>query len=142
MKKILTLLILLLLSAFIYTEVSANGILSFSTAVKTCEKYAKSEDIERNGEIFNISVVLEKNKNNKCTYKEKISQGSDWELLTCNFEQGQLNFISNSMLKFSQTFAKQIAKEPIFEAKMTTNGEIFQKYLANPKYCTITHSKK
>ena len=76
------------------------------------------------------------------TYKEKIYQGREYQMLTCNFDEGQLPFMSKSMEKFSETFKKQLAKNPIFEAKMTTNGEVFQKYLANPKYCTITHSKK
>mgnify|MGYP003518574584 FL=1 len=50
--------------------------------------------------------------------------------------------MSSSMEKFNSEFKKQIAKNKIFEAKMTSNGEIFNKYLANPQFCTITHSKQ
>ena len=114
----------------------------FPDALKNCEKYSNEGSAEKYNEVFNISITLEKAKNNKCVYKEKIYQDDHWELLTCNFEPSQLTFMSNSMKRFNEVFAKEIAKNRIFEAKMTTNGEIFQKYLANPKYCTITHSKK
>ena len=77
-----------------------------------------------------------------CIYKEKIFQGKNYQLLTCEFTQNELNYISNSMQRFNDTFRVQIAKNRIFEAKLTTNGEVFQKYLANPSYCKITHSKK
>ena len=63
-------------------------------------------------------------------------------MLTCNFDKDQLLFMSDSMEKYSGIFKKELAKNKIFEAKMTTNGEVFQKYLANPKYCRITTSKK
>ena len=63
-------------------------------------------------------------------------------MLTCEFNQTQQDFIANSMTRFSDMFKKQIEKNRIFEAKLTTNGEVFQKYLANPQYCKITHSKK
>ena len=33
-----------------------------------------------------------------------------------------------------EALKKQIDKNPIFGAKMTTNGEVFQAFLANPKY--------
>ena len=114
----------------------------FSKALLTCENFSQTGSIEKNNEVFNILVTLEKTKNGKCLYKEKIYQGREYQMLTCNFDEGQLPFMSKSMEKFSETFKKQLAKNPIFEAKMTTNGEVFQKYLANPKYCTITHSKK
>ena len=114
----------------------------FSKALLTCENFSQTGSIERNNEVFNILVTLEKTKNGKCIYKEKIYQGKEYQMLTCNFNEGQLPFMSKSMEKYSEIFKKQLAKNPIFEAKMTTNGEIFQKYLANPEYCSITHSKK
>ncbi len=142
MKKIFILfgVLSILTTTIICSQSSAQS--SFATAIKTCEKYTKQGAVEKNNEVFNILITLEKTKNNKCLYKEKIFQDSKYELLTCNFEPIQLAFMSESMTRFNEVFKAQIAKDPIFEAKMTTNGEIFQKYLANPKYCTITHSKK
>ena len=43
---------------------------------------------------------------------------------------------------YNNTFKKEISKNNIFSAKLTSNGEVFQKYLVDPKYCQITHSKK
>ena len=35
----------------------------------------------------------------------------------------------------------ELDKNKIFEAKLTTNYEVFQKYLSNPNTCEITYSK-
>ncbi len=114
----------------------------FSKALLTCENYSQTGSIEKNNEIFNLLITLEKTKNGNCIYKEKIYQGKDYQMLNCNFDKSQLPFMSKSMENYSETFKKQMEKNPIFEAKMTANGQIFQKYLANPKYCNITYSKK
>lgn len=114
---------------------------SFPQAIATCENYSKQGSVKHEGEVFNILVTLEK-KGNKCVYKEKIYQDNKYQMLTCNFEQSQLSYLSASMQKFNDMFKKQISQNSIFEAKMTTNGEIFQKYLIDPTYCKITHSKK
>lgn len=112
----------------------------FSKALRTCETYRQDGSITHNGEVFNLTITLDKSRN-KCVYKEKIYQGKKYQMLTCNFDSGQLPAMADSMDKFTNYYKKEIAKNKIFEAKMTTNGEVFQKYLANPKYCTITHSK-
>lgn len=140
MKK---LLFYFLLVAFIClnTTYALESNQNFPQAIKTCMEYSQTGSIAHNGEVFNILITLEKSKN-KCVYKEKIFQDKNYQLLTCNFDESQLPFLSDSMQRFNNTFKKEIAKNKIFEAKMTTNGEIFQKYLANPKYCQITHSKK
>lgn len=140
MKKWFVFGLLIVLATITYNQSSAQS--TFPVALKTCETYTKQGSIEKNNEIFNLLITLEKSKNNKCEYKEKIYQDNRYELLTCHFEPAQLPFMSDSMTRFNKVFEKQIAKNPIFEAKMSTNGEIFQKYLANPKYCQITHSKK
>ena len=114
---------------------------NFSKALKTCEKFSQTGSIEKNNEVFNLLITLEKAKNGKCVYKEKIYQGKEYQMLTCNFDEGQLPFMSSSMEKYSEIFKKELAKNNIYEAKLTSNGEVFQKYLANPKYCIITHSK-
>lgn len=141
MKK-LALYIALTTMFFTFSGFSFCFASSFPQAIKTCENYSKQGSITYNGEYFDILVTLEKAKDNKCVYKEKIYQDKDYQLLTCNFEQKQLGFLSDSMQRFNDTFKSQIAKNNIFEAKMTTNGEIFQRYLINPSYCKITHSKK
>lgn len=140
MKKWFIFGFLAILTTLIYNQSTAQS--TFPAAVKTCEAYIKEGSIEKNNEVFYLTITLEKLKNGKCEYKEKIYQDSDYELLTCQFEPTQLAFISASMTRFNEVFAKEIAKNQIFEAKMTTNGEVFQKYLANPKYCQITHSRK
>jgi hypothetical protein len=89
-----------------------------------------------------VLITLEKGKKNKCIYKEKIYQGGNFHLLSCKFDSQDLANISSSMKKYNEVFRKQIAKNYIFSAKMTSNGEIFQTYLANPQYCEITNSKQ
>lgn len=118
-----------------------NAQSSFTQALKTCETYEQVGTIDHNNEHFSIQVNLEK-KGDKCVYREKIFQGKDYQMLTCNFDKAQLPFLSDSMQRFNDTFKKEIAKNRIFEAKMTTNGEIFQKYLIDKHICQITHSKK
>ena len=110
----------------------------FPQAIKTCEKYSQDGSASYNNETFGILITLQKSKNDMCTYKEKIYQGNEYQMLTCNFHSSQLADISDSMTRYNDTFRTEIAKNRIFEAKMTTNGEVFQKYLANPKYCKIT----
>ncbi len=114
---------------------------NFTKALRTCEKYSQTGTIPYKNEIFSIDISLDK-KVNKCVYKEKIYQGANWQMLTCEFDKGQLPFLANSMSSFANEYKKDIAKNKIFEAKMTTNAEIFQKYLIDPKYCAITHQKK
>ena len=139
MKKILFLFI-------IFSFICSFGVAfamqtNFSRALSTCENYSQHGSIAHEGEIFNILVTLEK-KADKCVYKEKIYQGKEYQMLTCHFDKEQLPAMTKSMEKYSELFKKELAKNKIFEAKMTTNGEVFNKYLANPKYCQITHSKK
>lgn len=114
----------------------------FVKSLRTCEKYSQTGSVRYNDEIFNLTITLDPKTNNRCQYKEKITQGNDYELLTCYFDKTQLPFMAESMQKFSDLYKKELIKNKIYEAKMTTNAEVFNKYLANPKYCTITHSKR
>lgn len=127
---------------FIFSAFIANAQISFPQAIKTCENYSKEGSISHNGEVFNLLITLSKARNNKCIYKEKIYQNKEFQMLTCEFNQTQQDFISDSMNNFNEKFKKEIAKNNIFEAKLTTNAEVFQKYLADPQYCEITYSKK
>lgn len=113
---------------------------TFSKAIETCQKYSKSGDIARNGEVYNLLITLE-NKGNHCQYKEKITYGVNYSLLTCNFPKTSLSYLANSMREYNDNFQAQIAKDNIYEAKLTNNYYIFEKYLANPQYCNITGSK-
>lgn len=140
MKKIsLSVFILGILFLSVCSKINAQN--NFSQALKTCETYLQAGVVEHQQEYFNVQISLDK-KGEKCVYKEKIYQGKDYQMLTCNFDKGQLPFLADSMQKFNETFKKEIAKNKIFEAKMTTNGEIFQKYLIDKHICQITHSKK
>ncbi len=141
MKKIFLVLSLLLL---ICTTVFASAFpkTNFSKAILNCDTYRQEGSVKHNNEVFNILITLKKNFNNSCTYKEKIYQDDDYMLLTCTFKKGQMEFISNSMDRFYAELHNEINKNPIFEAKLTTNGEVFQKYLVNKDICQITHSKK
>lgn len=140
MKKSLYLVLFLIALTVASSKIYAQN--EFYKALQTCEEYSKQGSIYHSGQNFDILITLNKAKGNKCIYKEKIYQGKDYQMLTCNFEQSQLDGLSKSMKAYSDMFKKQILKNNIFEAKMTTNGEIFQKYLINPQYCKITHSKK
>ena len=114
---------------------------TFPAALKTCETYSQEGGVTHNSGYYKINISLSKEKN-KCVYKEKISLGDNWDMLKCEFGMDQMSAISDSMQKFNDVFKNEIAKNPIFSAKMSTNSEIFNTYLANPKYCTILQSKK
>lgn len=136
-----------LLKAFLFIFVFSTVNIAFAEtdfvkALRTCEKYSQTGTVSHSSEVFTLTITLDPKANNRCQYKEKISQGKDFELLTCNFDKAQLPFMAESMQKFSNIYKKEMLKNKIYEAKMTTNAEVFNKYLANPKYCTITHSKK
>ena len=141
MKKIFLSITFAVLGFFALNS-NAQALLSFPQAVATCENYSQQGGVEYNNEYFNILITLEKGRRDSCIYKEKIFQNKNYQLLTCEFHQTELDYISKSMQKFNDEFRVQIAKNRIFEAKLTTNGEFFQKYLANPNYCKMTHSKK
>lgn len=115
--------------------------LPFYQAVKTCESYSNIGDGSYDNETFKIEITLQKSKNNHCIYKEKISQGPKYQLLTCDFLPYQLEYISNSMQRYNKYFSKQIPSGSIFEAKLTSNAEVFNKYVADPKNCKVTYSK-
>ena len=141
MKKIATTLMFCLLTS-ISTFAAENRMQTdFTRAIKNCDKYSKEGSAKFNGEEFDIAITLDNTKKG-CMYKEKIFQGKDYQQLTCNFSEKHLKFINDSMERYSAFFKKEIAKNPIFEAKLTTNGEIFQQYLINPEICKITYSKK
>lgn len=141
MKKISLLVCLVLLYACCVCHIAYSASSSFSYSLKSCQKYSKSADITRNGETYNMTITLD-NKGNNCIYKEHVSQGPDFATLTCTFPKDALSFLSSTMEKYNDDFKVQIQKEPIFEAKMTNNNIIFQKYLADPHYCKITNSNK
>ena len=142
MKKIFLILFFSIVTSLLSQNFAFCLESGFSRALKNCDKYSLNGAIPYNGEVFNLLITLNKGKNDKCVYKEKIYQDKNYQMLTCNFTKSQLSFMSSSMEKFNSEFKKQIAKNKIFEAKMTSNGEIFNKYLANPQFCTITHSKQ
>ncbi len=123
----------------IFSPVFAEN--NFSNALRNCGKYSKDGVIPYENQNFNVSINLEKSIKGGCIYKEKIHQDIGYELLTCNFTKNQLPYIADSMERFNQYYKKEIAKNSIFEAKMTSNGEVFEKYLANPAICNITYKK-
>lgn len=138
MKKTL---FIFMISLFMCMQAMAQT--EFTNALQTCEKYSQDGSIPYQGQVFNLKITLEKGKNGKCTYKEKIYQDSTgYELLTCNFDKDQLKFVANSMIEYSNLFKNELAKNKIFEAKLSSNGVVFQKYLVDKKYCQITHFKK
>ncbi len=141
MKKSYLFFCLVAVFVFFTCSVSFAKDSAFSTAIETCQKYSKSGDIARNGEVYNLLITLE-NKGNHCQYKEKITYGTNYSLLTCNFPKSALSYLANSMREYNDNFQPQIAKDNIYEAKLTNNYYIFEKYLANPQYCSITGSKK
>ena len=114
----------------------------FLNALKTCENFTQEGSIEKNNELYNLKITLKKLKNDKCQYREKITQAIQEQTLICNFNKEQIYFITNSMLEFYKAFPKEIAKNKIFEAKLSTNGVIFQKYLIDKNYCTIEQLKR
>ncbi|MBQ9150301.1 hypothetical protein IJX73_05150 [bacterium] len=140
MKKAFLNIAIVFVAFFVLNQTSFAQI-PFPQAIATCEEYSQDGTIEYKGEAFDLTITLNKAKDNRCIYKEKIHQNRSYQMLTCEFTKNQLGFLSDSMTRFNKEFKKQIDKNKIFEAKMTTNGEIFQKYLVNPNYCKITHSK-
>ena len=140
MKKIVLSCLTISLSMLSIAQTYAQT--AFVEAIKTCENYKKEGSIKHQGEVYNLTITLNKAKGNKCIYKEKIHQDKKFQMLTCEFKQTQQDFIEDSMSRFSDTFKKEIAKNEIFEAKLTTNAEVFQKYLVDQTLCQITYSKK
>ena len=136
MKKIL-----FLLAMFLFGTLQAYCETDFINALNTCASFTQTGAIPYGGQVFNIMITLQKSKG-KCLYKEKIYQDIGYEQLACSFDNNQLKFISDSMKEFTETFKKEISKNKIFEAKLSSNGVVFQKYLVEPKYCQITHFKK
>lgn len=136
MKKFLIILPIIGLTFAMATSAFAET--AFSRAIATCEEYNQNGIIVHQNEAYSINVSLKKAKKNKCTYKEQISVGKNVHTLTCNFAQNQMKDISYSMSKFSEQFKSQMQKNPIYESKLSTNPEIFQKYLTDPQYCTIS----
>jgi len=112
----------------------------FVKALRNCEKYSQLGGVEYEHTYYNILVTLEKNKK-MCTYKEKIYRDTGYQLLTCNFDMGLMNGIADSMDRFTNAYKKEMAKNKIFEAKLTLCAEVFENYLINGKYCKITSSK-
>lgn len=139
MKKIF-----LALTVFLFTSLIlvANAQIQFYEAIKNCQEYKKDGSITRQAETFNILITLNKAKGDKCIYKEKIYQNKEYQMLTCEFKQHHQDFISDSMKNFNNKYKNEISKNSIFEAKLTTNVEVFQKYLVDPAICNITYSKK
>ncbi len=113
---------------------------SFTKALRTCDKYSQLGGAEYQNQYYNILITLDKNKKS-CIYKEKIYQSSGYQLLTCKFEQGDLARIADNMDNFVDHYKKEVAKNKIFEAKLTNNADIFEQYLINRKYCQVTSSK-
>ena len=138
MKKFQAVFLLVIVFS-IFSPVFAEN--NFSKALRNCGKYTKNGVIPYKNQNFNVSISLEKNLKGACIYKEKVYQSSGFELLTCNFNKNQLPIIADSMERYNQYYKNQIAQNDIFEAKMTTNGEVFGEYLANPAICNITYKK-
>lgn len=130
----------LMTALMLFCITSATAQNTFTQSLRTCEKYSQLGGVNHQGEFYNILITLEKTKK-ACVYKEKIYQNSGYQMLTCNFQMGQLSALADSMDKFTTAYAKPIAKNKIYEAKLTSNGEIFEQYLINPKYCQVTKSK-
>ena len=139
MKKIYSLICLFTIFSFYTCLASFAGENNFSEALETCKKYSKSENITRNGILYNLTISLE-SKGNNCIYKEKISEGNKSSALNCTFSKTILPALATSMKEYNNEFKAQIAKNKIYEAKMTNNYTIFKEYLANPQYCNITTS--
>jgi len=137
MKKSLFLIIIALFGC-----TQAFGETAFIKALETCSNYSQEGSIPYNNEVYNLKITLQKGKGDSCIYKEKIYQDIGYEELNCNFTKNQLQFVANSMREYSNLFKNELAKNRIFEAKLTSNGVVFQKYLIEPNICKITHFKK
>lgn len=112
----------------------------FTRALRNCEKYSQTGTIPYEGQNFDLLITLQKQKD-VCLYREKIIQDNKWQLLACKFSENQIPFIADSMDKYSKVYRKELDRNKIFEAKLTTNYEVFQKYLSDPHTCEITYSK-
>ena len=141
MKKSILYIVLLGLISLISQARAENTQADFISALRNCEKYSQVGIVTKQGIPYTITINLEKSKD-RCIYKEKISQGNGFQMLTCNFEKLQLQPLADSMEKFTNLYKKEISKNKIFEAKLTNNGEIFENYLINPNYCKVTNSVK
>ena len=111
--------------------------LSFCDAIRHCNKTLAK--ILKG--VYNIKVTLNKSKN-KCVYNEKIYQGDTHQTLVCEFDSSQLENMANLMNAFYKAYPTQIAKNNIFEAKMSSNRDILKHYLMNPKYCKVIQSER
>lgn len=129
---------LLLFNGFTKAETNQNA---FVSALKNCDKYSNTGIIPRAGNNYTLTITLEKTRSN-CQYKEKISLGSGYQLLTCHFDNAQLQTIADYMDKYNNKYKKDISKNSIYEAKLTNSREIFENFLINPDYCKITNSVK
>ena len=138
MKKLIA--VLFIISA-VFLCGFASAETAFTTALRTCTPYSQQGSAMNAGHNYTISISLEKNKKN-CVYKEKISLGSGYQLLTCRFKNEDLSEIADNMSAFTQAYKDQIAKNKIFEAKLTNNYYIFEQYLVKPEFCKITSSAK
>ena len=140
MKKIFYFLyVLVIISSFFAVKALAAS--AFPTALKTCESFSQQGSVMHNSGYYKIDVSLSKDRN-KCTYKEKITHDADWDLLKCSFDMSIMSEIADSMQKFNDIFKTDIAKNPVFGFKMSTNSEVLNTYLVDPKYCSITTSRK
>ena len=140
MKKITIFAIFVIFSLF--TIISAFAETEFTRALSTCSPYTLNGSIPYQGQIFNLKISLQKGKGDKCTYKERIYQDIGYEELVCNFSNEQLKSITASMIEYSDTFKKELLKNKIFEAKLSSNAVVFQNYLVEPHICKINYSKK
>lgn len=137
MKKVLINIFFMSLAVF-FLSAQVNAETNFSRAIATCEDFNQKEIIVQNNEAYNVSVSLEKGKKNNCIYKEKITIGKNTHLLTCTFDKKAMTEISQLMSDFSNRFKSHMIKNPIYEAKLSTNAEIFQRYLTDIQYCKIS----
>ena len=141
MKKSLFLLSVLLFTMFFNINAYADES-NFARALRTCNPYILDDSLTRNGQTFNIAVSLEKSKKKSCIYKEKIYQGIEYQMLTCDINNDNLSQIADIMEKHYQNHKQEIQKERIFEAKMTSNNELLKTFLSDPKRCNITYASK
>jgi len=141
MKKISLLMFLALTLVITVSSLKSNAQSKFYDALKTCENYSieGGAQQEKTGRYFSVSINMEKHRDT-CVYKEKIAVGKDSQLLTCNFDKAVLPRLSTMMKDYNQKFKKEIAANPVFEAKLTANEDIFTDYLIRPEYCKITVS--
>ena len=134
--------LLVLVFTFLFSQNITFGQTAFLEALNSCNPYTQEGMLSHKGVMYNIVISLKKLKDGKCQYKESISQINKVNTLTCKFNETQINYITDSMKRFYSTFEEEIAKNRIYEAKLTTNGEIFQEILINKTYCTIEESSK